>query len=824
MFRRFLSWFRAGRNDPILFLVCLLVLASVALPSLIVMDVVWFNGRWNVVENGTLIGLSAIAGLLVGLSAIFANPRSFSRFDRWLSVLGVVLMVVLLFWSANLSSVWGGKQLEEITWRNSGTSWLGWSGVGLLVGIFIVVAVVVAIADWLSRRLTARIGSYKLTRTRGLVAIAAVLFVFALIRNIFGAVFSNMEEVPKAIEMTLVGGGIACGVLIPVLVTNRIRSFWYRAIWAGLLCGFSASILIMVFSSEQHDPTFQNFGAGAFFGFLAIALTVVPPVGNKQQVPTEATETSSEQVSKKALGDWSPIGSVLLLLTMVGSVLFVYLYEPVTLMSVGSASRWELARKMRKLNCEPNVDFFGVAFSNQNSNYSNITIHFSADSNPNFLNQLEGFTVLASLTIVGVTPEINLSSLSKLQLSQLSLKESQIDQKQLQYLTNSNSYLQMDNVNYEGSSQSVTPNLNGWWTIQGSEPGEISQLLGAVTDFKGAGNISLHECECDLGDWKELVRASQECQLRIGDTSFPRDLFDHWEQQEGETLRSMSIYRMSDRNQALRMVFDTDVRMLFSALQLEPDVPAIMNSESYWPMLLIAGDRTGLEARLEQIGIRRGEGPAAFEVDLTAAAIENSWSMAESDSGTIESFYFPGVTKQLLGDLTGLPQLKRLSLDWRWIDENTFPVENLKQYDTSSLGNFTALESLQLPSNLEPRDLLFLGKLTRLRELQISPNREAVNKPGLEQCTSLRKLTLLNTPSGQVLKEVKQLKMLEELVILDLGYQLQDPKVVAALRAKFPQVKVTIVKVTDYQGFPTKEFEAHLFKVKAKTRSMFIKD
>ena len=149
---------------------------------------------------------------------------------------------------------------------------------------------------------------------------------------------------------------------------------------------------------------------------------------------------------------------------------------------------------------------------------------------------------------------------------------------------------------------------------------------------------------------------------------------------------------------------------------------------------------------------------------------------------------------------------------------------SVERIDFSSLANLTKLESLHLPANLEPVDMVFLGKLSKLTELQISPNRTFFNKPGFEQCTSLRKLTLLNSPNGKVLKEIKALKSLEELTIVDLGYKLSEPKTEAAFRAKFPNLKISIIGVDEQKSTRTKEFEQHLKRVKAETRDLFIKD
>ena len=243
----------------------------------------------------------------------------------------------------------------------------------------------------------------------------------------------------------------------------------------------------------------------------------------------------------------------------------------------------------------------------------------------------------------------------------------------------------------------------------------------------------------------------------------------------------------------------------------QDDVVFSGETKTFWTFVLWAGNLAG-DVKREYAAL--GSTTTMDAADIRKRFEAFDWIMSTAND-EVQSVYFPGVFHQLLVDLTHFPALKRLSLDAQWVKKaEGFGLANFAKVDLGPLGALPGLEELYLPADVEPIDLGFLGKMSNLQYLQISPRRSKLGLPGFEQGKSLKKLTLLNSPSRQVLGEVQMIMTLEELTIVDLRYQFVDPKVAAKLIAMFPNVKVTVVDSVEYRANTTQEFRDHIEQVK----------
>ena len=144
------------------------------------------------------------------------------------------------------------------------------------------------------------------------------------------------------------------------------------------------------------------------------------------------------------------------------------------------------------------------------------------------MNQFEGFPLMTSYSLFGIHPEIELAPLLKATPRQLQVFDSRLNHEQLNVLLNTASHLRMGNMEFAGTTGDLTPTMGTWWTIEKTKPGEVGKILGSIKSFKGVGGVTIYETDCDLEDWKQIVRASQECPVRLHYVTVPEDLFDQW--------------------------------------------------------------------------------------------------------------------------------------------------------------------------------------------------------------------------------------------------------------------------------------------------------
>ena len=799
MVLKVINWFKIRPVDSIVLSVVILILLSIALAS--VFDVGNFYRTTSVGLSECLLG--GFLGTLAGLSFIVGSPRHYRKFDRVFVLAGIVSSVVAFAWAGRLNGIWNVASTFGLERQFALKYLTGWQGLCWLLAFSVLAVFVFWISHWVTRRVVKLGRRLEITRVRFLILIAVVLFAGSVIKN-SAEYFEVMlrREVRQWIWLLPVSC-FAAGIAVCGICMCHCRNFWLRGMIALIFGTVMAALGYYAVTIADMDPI-----PAAFLMLFPIAfvvpLTLIRPINSAESSQRVGDENSNSPREEKQWGIlWSGTAIIALLL----GVFTVQQFDINTLLS-RQANRWSVAHHMRKLKSEVASSVSAVC----SDQFSYFSISFDKESSSDDLKKFESFPVAATFEMENLNSSIDCDLSLDVSPNFAILRNSEVSAKQLVDLNRAFPSMHVDNLKFDDSVEeaSLNPGFSGWM-IDGRHPGEIAFLLSRVNDFSGIGMLNIHSSTCNLDDWHQIVRASEQCQVLIAATQLPNEIIDSWRPAKGQSLANMKITCEDDQFEIARLlVLETDANVS-PIKRLSEDG---MENE-FWAMALAAGH--GL-TEVERNYVQTQDGLIKDVENIRDRFESNGWIVASSKK-SVESIYFPGVTQMMLEDAAHFTELKRLSLDNQWVHPASgVGIADDEFSSLRTLGKIAELEELYLPVGTKPVDLEFLGKLKELKHLQITPRRAMYDLPGFEQCQSLESLTLLNSPNEQVLGELKAIKSLRKLTIVDFLYRFSGPGADARLVAAFPNVDVTIVSPVNFRTKPTEEFLKHRDKVEKELR------
>lgn len=808
---RFLS---PGKLDAILFSAGLMLLWAIALPTFICWDL---TDEYRPIGL-SLVGLCGLLGMLMGMASIAGSPSRYTRAECWIAWLSCPVMGLVLFWSARTMRIWD-RQLAPLFPRAIlDLEWLGWRGASVLMAAFVLGAVIVFVTQWIANRIVKRLVNKGVTRSGGMISVAVVLFVLASGRNLWNpwmhANSWRMGDIVLPGLKWMIPFVLVSAVVAPALMLSRTRSFWTRFALASCWLGGLLAAGVSYVAARNPNPRLPSVAVGCFCLGVLIPLILLSPKSVEATVEAGNPPLPDPQTRKKVC--W--LGAGLSVVLVLAAIVLVSRYDVKSLVTCPT-NRWSTARQMQSFRTDSGTDFYGDVDGLNGSFH----IRFSDQSDPNYLDRFQSFPMATYFKCKGMNTRINCSALQTIVFGRgVSLQDSVVTGQQISDLAQGGARLNCKDVKLIPSdSISQVPGNTLLLGLDGYQAGQISEFLTGVEAASPLSNLYVSNSEINLDDWKSLVRVAQTCSVSLHQSLLPEDLMERWQLKEGESISSMSLGQLKNQ-QSLNLKFaqNTDAIVSFlPAAEVQGNGLEDKIYQDYWGMLLLAGHRIeSVQDRYETLALPRTQGTPSFRKSFLELARQNHWLVSESVSGSLESFYFPSYVPKLVADLRQFPEVKRISFDDSWVSSNRNYFRDAGLVSLDDLKTFTQLESLYLPVRVEPRDLAFLSKMPNLRELAISPRREAVNRPGFEQCLSLESLTLLNSPSRQVLLELVKIPTLKNLTIVDFGYQFSNPQSQAALRKRFQGVEVEFVPVHLYRPEPPDEFREHRKRCRERIR------
>lgn len=803
--KRIVGCFKVGRNDPILLSVVVLTLFAIALP--VTFDLQEFGQRNAQGTFFTVLG--GLAGTLFSLALILGSPNSYRASDRKFALGGSLLMLAALFWSMRML---GSVDPELVGFQFFGifqSYWMGWRGFLLLWGGFLAAALTFWIGQKIFDLLSQKLKGFDFDRSRVLVVIAGLLFVAAVIRNIV----SSFPTHPRMLlgeggllDQVVVSLGVLFGVIIPGIWVSRITSIFRRLLGVICLIALFAGLGLAYVVSNVYNPRWILTSLVVFSFAFSLPLVLVRPdrrFANRADGKKSASETPVRAGTSHKV--WNPMWSGTALFVLLASIICVYRYDIKTLFTM-QTDRWEAARKMRVLSSDSTAEFSGASFDVG----SHFAIRTNQETPADYFDKFRDVGTPVAFVLQDLNTSIDCNPISDTRPNSVVVMNSRISPQQLEDLARNTRHLSTYNVqmnlNDSEGFEPVAPKVSGAWHIADDRrPGQVALMLKAVNDFSQIGGISINNVKINLEDWEQVVRAATQCQLDIGHVQFEEGVLDRWHPQSGQTLKELVVYfDRKQRQEALKLLLKSDAQVRYR------DAIFLRDRETFWSLVLLAGNQFS-DTKLGYRILSRNRPSTGEEVRDRFEKFD--WVLASSD-GVAESVYFPGCFDRVLNDLVNFSSLKRLSLDTRWVNEEAGINFKASSVDLGTLGVLTQLEELYLPADAESEGLGFLSKLTQLKKLQIATTRFRLGQTGFEKCQSLKSLTLLNSPSNKTLAEIKSIKTLEELTIVDFGYRFNGAGSIAKLEAQFPNVKISIVDPVNYRANVTQEFRDHCARVR----------
>ena len=778
-------------------------------------DAIWFavTIHWAVavlsvtvlpvyVRFGTLVESSVIVATVAATWCAIAATAGWKSNSKW----GMLCLSVSSVVSLAFVVIWYRYDIRLCADPENFLSATGW-----LVLYALAASVAVWVVNLLARSVLVLVGNVFSTisessnseRTKGLISLAAILFVLAIAGRVmpgFGSLFGQKEMDPTtSLAFSFFAGVFVWGIVL----------FWFPRSFAftGKPLQKSVSILLVCFTFLPflinllvYNGNFTNVIA-MIFGF-SFMLSVIG-VGGKEQNQTgaETGQGVKRIIPFPSLISWAVV--TLLVLTL--SVPWFYdlaivtgslrgdstLTEVTELSSMAATIKWKSEGRIRpKYDAESQAVMWEVQFD---------------DDAPNdLLSALEDDAQFSYIELHNLTPDHDLSPLRNM-VKYFKLVDCEISHSQLSTLLGSAAWGQIEGrFSIVDDGTEVNTGAFNSISFQDTKPGAIKAFFDAAK-CEGQLNYTIVQTKVGAEDWPAIVNAAQGG----GGVHLYGGLENGFRvPKNGPSLKRVVLSDFSaeadtgfDYATRRELILDTDIRIGLPAGQQR-------SPEFLWKLMMLRGsiDAYGTEFKFQDSG-----------KSIHAFAKEAGMAYKVEDNGTIHSLFYPWGSVE--PDVGVLVDLKVLSFDPTWIGAEAFSQRS-EFVNTRHLTHMTGLQELYFEQIFVPDNLAFLANLKSLKHIQIpSVVRKVTGAIGFDACQSLESVTFLGIPDNKSYHEISRLKNLKRFTIVNVE---DDPilsqRYLEKLQEKLPEVDVKIIPATEIESLIPKAFLEHRDRVRKELR------
>ena len=716
------------------------------------------------------------------------------------------ISIGLFAWSANLNAVFHPSHPARAYrsdffayWGNH--QWLIWS-----IGGVMAIAVTFPLAQLGWRLVSRQAKRLKINRTKCMIALAIVLGVSVLARDLWGPsnpfaqwILKLNSPAQNRVLPVLLGIGLLFGAIVPHLILRGNIRPWLRFGTATIYFGLLLTAMGGILTNQMEVKKFLPIGlmiVSASATILGINLAV--PLLRPRSTTDDATD-SRPPVARFAPSVWS----IVISLALFAGLYTNDQYDIVAWAVDDTDQAADKAALMRKIKRElPAGSIVAMSDTQFNRGGIHIAAYLDESVTPDAFRSLKDLDLGITLEIHNNQPHVDLSDL--VGIRELRIQGGELTTQQLADLLPANHKVQMmhlgaaiesrDKRSIEfGEPLLVSGDPQVWYApnfILGDrlQTGSVGNLFNrhTVVSTKGAQRFWLGTCRpFSRQDFLALGAFTAKHTVTIHEIN----TVDDWRPATNTNnhFDHLDLRATASDSEALWFIF------------LETNAVCTIwsgNNFAFWDLTFGSGSfhlytlRSNLSNLVHQ--------PDAYQRLKKAQLLFPTGA----DVFKLDGLFLPGLEPV---DLLKLPlaahDIRLLSLDPTWLlleQKNTTPWRS--DSDTSgisSLEAFTQLEELYLPFGLQHGDLKSVQSLQQLKVLQIDAallNRIR-NPIDVSKLNKLERLILFNTPNPTVVQQLAKMPQLKQLTIVDLDFvfMTQNQTARTRLTAALPGVKITII-------------------------------